>query len=291
MTSTVDKGLANVERECVTGVPLDCDEEPDLEVELVAEEESFLDQDGVPVELQGRQFQDIDALHDELEVLGLTDYKFRLNDDGFATTRDPKHCGGTRFIRLKLDRYSKGWFGDWGFCNTQNVQQINQLTPSGRTAKREPDVNFWHYEKCVKSGDWMKVRRRAGSKFDLDPDIFFQFSWRNSEAKEFDFMNDLLTLGGVGPGNMGPRVGFLVRVRRVGGNDVGINVYKVYNGRTVADAFAQTHGCTHMYYDHAAGNDVKIVIPAADFGFTGLQSFFPSFKLSLQELWEYANLG
>jgi hypothetical protein len=28
--------------------------------------ESFLDEDGIPVELQGRQFQDMDALHDEL---------------------------------------------------------------------------------------------------------------------------------------------------------------------------------------------------------------------------------
>jgi hypothetical protein len=105
-------------------------------------------------------------------------------------------------------------------------------------------------------------------------------------------MDDLLTLGGVGPGNTGPRVGVLIKVRRVGGNSVGIDVYKVYEGRTVADALAQTHGCTHIYYDHAAGNDVKLVIPAADFGLVGiLQSFFPSFKISLQELWEYAKLG
>jgi hypothetical protein len=83
-------------------------------------------------------------------------------------------------------------------------------------------------------------------------------------------MNDLLTLGGVGPGNMGPRVGFLIKVRRFGGNNVGIDVYKVYKGRTIADALAQTHGCTHIYYDHAAKNDMKLVIPAADFGFTGL---------------------
>jgi hypothetical protein len=25
--------------------------------------------------------------------------------------------------------------------------------------KREPDVNFWHYEKCVKSGGEMKIRK------------------------------------------------------------------------------------------------------------------------------------
>lgn len=205
---------------------------------------------------------------------------------------DPEHNRGTDFIRLKLNRYSKRWFGDWRFCSPDNVQQINQLTPSGRTAKREPGVNFWNFEKCVKSGGEMKVRTRAGTKFALDPDLFFHFSWGNSERKEFAAMNDLLTLGGVGPGNQGPRVGFLIKVRRVGGDNVGIDVYKVYNGRTVADALAQTHGCTHTYYDHAAGNDVKLVIPAADFGFTGLlQSFFPTFKLSLQELWEYAELG
>ena len=105
-------------------------------------------------------------------------------------------------------------------------------------------------------------------------------------------MNEILTLGGMGTGNAGPRVGFLVKVRRVGGNDVGIDVYKVYNGRTVVDAIAQTHSCTHTYYDHATGDSATIEIPAADFGFTGFWgSLLPNFRLSLQELWEYAELG
>jgi hypothetical protein len=211
MTNTVDKGVANVERENalesleagkgsivpapvstvsaggLTGKSLEKhgDEETHLAVEVVAEEESCLDGDGIPAELQGRPFQDIDALHDELDVLGLSDCNFLLNDDGFVTRPDPEHNRGTRFIRLKLNRYSKGWFGNWGFCDPDSVQQINRLTPSGRTAKREPDVNFWNYEKCVKSGGEMKVQTQAGNRFDLDPDLFFQFSWGNSEPKEF----------------------------------------------------------------------------------------------------------
>jgi hypothetical protein len=76
-TGSVDGGLTG-------SVPLEGNYDKETEV-LAEEEESFLDGDGIPVELQGRQFQDIDSLHDELEVLGLSDYKFVLNDDGFIT--------------------------------------------------------------------------------------------------------------------------------------------------------------------------------------------------------------
>jgi hypothetical protein len=52
------------------------------------------------------------------------------------------------------------------------VQEIKRLTPTGRTAKREPNVNFWNYKKCVTSGGEMQDRQRAGiTRFDLDPDV------------------------------------------------------------------------------------------------------------------------
>jgi len=249
----------------------------DLEIKMGA----ALDEDGIPAELQGRQFPDIDALYDELEILGLPDYKLLLDSVGFVTMRDPKHHRGIRFIEAKLATYSKAWFGDWGCVSTNNVQQINRVTATGRTAKREPDVNFWHHRKCA---GLTAARQRACSSFDLDPDVFFQFSLGNTLANEFDVMNELLTLGCVGVGNTGPRIGCFVKVRRVGGSNVGIDAYKVYNGRTVADAIAQAHDCTHTYYNHAAGSDVVIEIPAADFRFRDFrESLYPSFKLSVQK--------
>ena len=108
-------------------------------------------------------------------------------------------------------------------------------------------------------------------------------------------MNDLLTLGGFGPGNMGPpRVGVLIKVRRERGNAVGIDVYKVLSGRTVADAIAGNYGCSHEYYDHEndPDTDTKVVITAAEFGYSGFFSrFFSNFEMSLQDVWKYAKLG
>ena len=69
-----------------------------METSAIARERSaepFLDQDGIPEELQGRQFPDIDSLHDELDVLGLSDCKFLLNDDGFVIIPDPEHNRAT----------------------------------------------------------------------------------------------------------------------------------------------------------------------------------------------------
>lgn len=98
---------------------------------------AVLDQGGIPEELQGRQFADIDILHDELDVLGISNCKFVLSDDGFVTMPDPEHKRATRSLRKELDKYCKGWPGlcGWGVCDQDNVQQINKLTPSGENCK------------------------------------------------------------------------------------------------------------------------------------------------------------
>ena len=253
------------------------------------------DHSGIPRALVGRHFADIDTLHDELELLGLSDSKFILTDDGLVAMPGDERNGGARFIRRTLDNYIKGWFGEWGFVDCDNSQEINKLTPRGRQARREPDVNFWLPEKCEFSGKIMKVRERPGTKVDVDPDVFFQFSWGNTEPREFLAMNDLLTLGGFGAGNMGPpRVGVLVKVRRENDSDVGIDVYKVFSGCTVADAIAGNNGCTHHYYDHQnhPNNDIKVAVTAGEFGYSGfLARFYSNFEMSLRELWDYASLG
>ena len=108
-------------------------------------------------------------------------------------------------------------------------------------------------------------------------------------------MNDLLTLGGFGAGNLGPpRVGVLVKVRRENDSDVGVDVYKVFSGCTIADAIAGNNGCTHHYYNHQShpNTDIKVVITAGEFGYSGfLSRFYSNFEMSLYELWDYASLG
>lgn len=255
--------------------------------ETSATVEPYVDQHGIPEELRGRQFPDIDSLHDELDVLDLSDCKFLLNDAGFVTMQDPEHNRATRFIRNELEKYRTGWIsGSWGICDQDNVQQINKLTPSGKTAKREPDVNFWSYKRCTKIDGELTVKRRPGSRFDVDPDVFFQFSWGNKEGKEFAAMNDMLCIGGVGAGNTGPRVGFLIKTRKAGGAEIGFDVYKVYNGFKVDDSIARTNGCECFYYDGSGTEDVIIEVTPEDFGFEGVwANLCPSFKLSLAKLW------
>jgi hypothetical protein len=254
--------------------------------------ETYSDEADIPEELLGRQFTGIDVLNDELEILGLQDSKFFLNEDGFVTRPDPNHNYGTRYIERKLSHYCKGWLGEWGVCSGDNVQEINRTTRTGRTAKREPEFNFWNYKKCTKSDGDMEVKSRDGSLFELDPDVFFQFSWGNSPTREFAAMDELLGLGGVGAGNAGPTVGFLIKVRKSGGNNVGLDVYKVYNGFTIDDAIAGTNDCEHLYYNASGKQDVSIVITPSDFGFTGVQALFlRNFKLSMARLWRKAKLG
>lgn len=251
--------------------------------------ETLLDQEGIPEELRGRQFQDIDALHDELDLIGQPDYKFLLNDDGYVIMPGPEHNRATRYIREELDGYRKGWLsGFWGFCDQDNVQEINKTTPSGKTAKREPDVNFWSYKRCTKVRGRFMVQRRSGSTFDVDPDVFFQFSWGNSQAYEFSAINDLLSKGGVGVGNKGPGVGFLIKMRKIGEDAPGLDVYKVYSGFSVDDAIAGVNCCEHFYYSASGNHDVVIEISPKDLGFDGIWALLcPNFKLSLADLWLY----
>ncbi len=104
-------------------------------------------------------------------------------------------------------------------------------------------------------------------------------------------MDDILGLGGVGIGNVGPTLGLLIKVRKNGGRNIGLDVYKVYSGFTADDAIAGMNGCEHVYYDASGNQDVTIVITPSEFGFVGVRTFFfRNFSLSMAGLWDYAKL-
>ena len=132
----------------------------------------------------------------------------------------------------------------------------------------------------------MVLKRQPGSRYNVDPDVFFQFSWGNKQDKEFSAMNNILMIGGIGAGNMGPRVGFLIKTRKTGGTKVGFEVYKIYNGFMVDDAIAGMNGCESFYYDASGTKDMMIELMPEDFSFEGVWAkLCPNFKLSLAKLW------
>ena len=229
------------------GRGLDHDEKHD-------EEPDFVDS------LSARRFESLDELHDTLEELGLSDLKFKLDENGFAVIPGRNHNSATDYLHDKVDAWSKGWFGRWGKVCNDNVMQVPGHTRTGRVKQREPDVAFWGYPLCEKLEDtYVPKMRPDGANFNVDPDVAFQFSYGNDWDSEEDAMN-LIMVGGIGIGNQGPRVGFLIKVRLVSGNAVGLDIYKVPRGRTVADAINQINGATHMVYTHGQVADVTIEI-------------------------------
>mmetsp|Transcript_14316 Transcript_14316/g.39819 ORF Transcript_14316/g.39819 Transcript_14316/m.39819 type:complete len:295 (+) Transcript_14316:100-984(+) len=240
--------------------------------------------------LSDRRFESLDEVHDLLGELGLTDSKYKLNNDGFAVMPGKRHNRGTKHLGKQLDGWnkgwSKGWLGSWGEVSNDNVMQVPGFTPSGRHKQREPDVAFWAYPRCEKiDGTYVAMDRPDGANFDVDPDVVFQFSDGNTFAKEEEAMN-LIMIGGIGAGNEGPRVGFLLKLREVAGNTMGIDIYKVPHGRTVADAMNQANGATHIVYTHGQAADVIIETTPEEMGIDGIWTHLcPSFKLSMKKLW------
>jgi hypothetical protein len=252
---------------------------------LAAEVDDF--QEDFPKGLGDRRFQDIDELQDALEELGCPDERFKIDDNGFAVKPGPHRNRATWFIHEELNMWSREILGRWGVSSTDNVMQINGVTAAGRTKQREPDVAFWSYMKCTKAKDGRyKVKQRAGSDFDQDPDIVFQFSNENWWANEVAVLNDVMQRGGVGAGNEGPKVGFLIKVNKSAGVAVGLDIYKVYNGCTVADAINGGNGCAHSAYTPGQP-DAPLEITPEDFGFDGFWALIcPNFKLSMSVLWD-----
>ena len=240
--------------------------------------------------LSARHFESLDELHDILVELGLSDSKYKLDDNGFAVVPGKRHNRGTKHLGKQLEGWnkgwSKGWLGSWGEVSNDNVMQVPGFTPAGRPKQREPDVAFWGYPRCEKiDGTYVAKDRPDGANFDVDPDVVFQFSDGNTFAKEEEAMN-LIMDGGIGTGNEGPRVGFLMKLREVAGNTVGIDIYKVPRGRTVADAINQANGATHAVYIHGQAADVSIEISPEEMGIDGIWTrLCPSFKLSMKNLW------
>ncbi|KAL3902566.1 MAG: hypothetical protein SGILL_010782, partial [Bacillariaceae sp.] len=224
--------------------------------------------------LVDRHFESLDELHDTLGDLGLEDSKYKLTDDGFAVMPGKRHNRGTKHLGQELDDWnkgwSKGWLGSWGEVSNDNVMQVQGFTLTGRQKQREPDVAFWGYPRCEKKyGKYLAKDRPDGANFDVDPDVVFQFSDGNTFAKEEEALN-LMMVGGIGMGNVGPRVGFLVKLREVAGNNVGIDIYKVPSRRTVADAINQANGATHVVYTHGQVADVSIEISPEEMGIEGI---------------------
>jgi hypothetical protein len=102
---------------------------------------------------------------------------------------------------------------------------------------------------------------------------------------------NLIMVGGIGTGNDGPRVGFLFKLRKVAGNPVAIDIYKIPRGRTVADAINQANEATHVVYIHDRAGDVSIEISPDEMGIDGMWvKVCPSFKLSMKKLWAVGHL-
>jgi hypothetical protein len=74
---------------------------------------------------------------------------------------------------------------------------------------------------------------------------------------------------GAGPQNSPTRAGYLIKVRFIGGQKSGFDVYKVPRGKTAADAMANTGGVEHWVYTTPSQVDVIIEVTAADLGMVG----------------------
>lgn len=98
-------------------------------------------------------------------------------------------------------------------------------------------------------------------------------------------MNDLMQRGGVGIGNDGPRLGFLIKVRFASNAPTGMDIYNVPNGCTVDDVINRTNGAAHWVYTHGQ-SDVVLQISPKECGFDGPWArIYPNIKLSMNALW------
>ena len=86
--------------------------------------------------LSDRHFDSLDEVHDLLVELGLSDSKYKLDDNGFPVLPGKRHNRGTTHLGKQLDGWnkgwSKGWLGCWGEASNDNVMQVPGFTPSGR---------------------------------------------------------------------------------------------------------------------------------------------------------------
>jgi hypothetical protein len=94
------------------------------------------------------------------------------------------------------------------------------------------------YKKCV-------VKEIPGSEYDPHPDVVIQFGWKNKWDYEVAPMNDLMQRGGVGIGNDGPHLRFLIKVWFTSNVPTGLDIHKVPNGCTVDDVINGTNGAAH----------------------------------------------
>ena len=184
--------------------------------------------------------------------------------------------------------------------------------PPSKQLRRQPDIAFWGPAKCV-------VRRvlRAGGAFQpkylveppqifgestgehletVNPDVVVQISWGNSEPYECDAINDLMNNVKVDypspqPDNQAPRLGFLIKIHIFKGKRTRcgrkiikqIDVYRLPQGTTVADAEANRNGASLNIYE-PGGADVKMYITAADLGVTNPGNLEP-FCMSAEDIY------
>ena len=234
--------------------------------------------------LQGKRFGSDHELQEELEKHGLGDARVLVGSDGFVQLKMPssRHNRATRFIEHQFIDWRRGLTGQWGTADRDGTN-IYYRDARGQVHRRCPDVSLWGMSRLSKNseGEYQPIEIPGGSEgVDMEPHVVIQFSSHNGWLDEEGAMNNMMDHEVVHPGNELVQVGYLIKVRHQGGRPVGFKIYRVPRGQRMSRHDQPTSEYTH------GGNDVKIVIKAADLGYTGFTAWrCGSFKLSMKKLW------
>ena len=234
--------------------------------------------------LQGKRFGSDHELQEELEKHGLGDARVLVGSDGFVQLKmpGPRHNRATSSMHRQFTLWAQGLTGEWGLARNESTN-IYYRDARGQVHKRCPDVSFWGMSRLSKNseGEYRPRIIPGGSEgIDMEPHVVIQFSSHNGWLDEEGAMNYMMDHDVVHPGNELVQVGYLIKVRHQGGRPVGFKIFRVPRGQRMPRRDEPTSEYTH------GGNDVKIVIKAADLGYTGFTAWrCGSFKLSMKDVW------
>ncbi len=234
--------------------------------------------------LQGKRFGSDHELQEELEKHGLGDARVLVGSDGFVQLKMPSSRlnRATRSIAEQFTLWKEGITGKWGIVDREGTN-IYYRNAQGQVHKRCPDVSLWGMSRLSKNseGEYQPIEIPGEPEgVELEPHVVFQFSSHNGWLDEEGAMNNMMDHDVVHPGNELVQVGYLIKVRHQGGRPVGFKIFRVPRGQRMPPRNQPTSEYTH------GGNDVKIVIKAADLGYTGPTAWMcGSFKLSMKKLW------
>jgi hypothetical protein len=172
--------------------------------------------------------------------------------------------------------------GRWGYCSAN--QKID-LT-NGRS--RYPDLSFWGFPRCQANESGVLVPAVINGV----PDVVIQFSWKNSNTYETAAMNDMMTMARESTFRAGsttrPTLGYLIKAKfapddskkkrkrqptpKIRGTIVGLYIYRLPHGTTVADALNNNNGASVHFYK-SGDPEYLITITPADLGITGFWAY------------------